>query len=165
MATPNRRRPRPPKAKSRDTGPDARASRVRHLLDAQFRLEDALETAEEDDIIATLETSTGKGSLEITKAMDDYLQRSFSNKNQSFAVTDERKAALRELRKSATKERLVPSDLKKERLGRATESLVITSKAVDGNGNEALGWEPKRYKVLDSKDPRKTAYVCIYIDC
>jgi len=64
-----------------------------------------------------------------------------------------------------TEELLVPSDSKKERLGRAIESLVRTFKTTDDNGNEALEWEPKRYRVLDTKDPRKTAYVRIYIDC
>jgi hypothetical protein len=134
-------------------------SRVRHLLDAQLRLEDALETAEKDDIIATLETSIEKGRLEITKAMDDYLQRPFSSKNQSFALTDEERAALLELRKSITEELLVPSDLTKERLDGAIESLARTFKTADGNGNEALEWEPKRYRVLESKDPRTTAYI------
>jgi outer membrane lipopolysaccharide assembly protein LptE/RlpB len=86
-------------------------------------LEDALETAEEDDIIAALETSIGKGTLEITKAMDDYLQRPFSSKGQSFAATYEERAALRELRKFVTEELLVPSDLGKEWLGEAIESL------------------------------------------
>ena len=74
-------------------------SRVRYLLDAQLRLEDTLEIVEDDDLIATLETPIGKGNLEITKAMDDYLQRPFSSKNQSFALTDEERAALRDLRK------------------------------------------------------------------
>ena len=124
-----------------------------------------LETAEEDDIIATLVTSVGKGILEITKAMDDHPQRPFSSKNQSFAFTYEERAALRELRKVVIEELLAPSDLKKEELGRATESLLRTFKTTDGNGNEALGWEPERYKVLDSKDPRKTGYVRIYIHC
>lgn len=91
--------------------------------------------------------------------MDDYLQRPFSSKNQSFAVTYEERAALRELRKVVTEELLAPSDLKKEQLGRAIESLVRTFKTTDGNGNEALEWESKRYRVLDTKDPRKSAYV------
>ena len=104
-------------------------------------MEDALEIAEEDDIIATLETSIGRGNHKITKAMDDYLQRPFSSKNQSFAVTYEERAALRQLRKVVREELLVPSDLKKEQLGRAVESLLTTFKITDGNDNEEVGAE------------------------
>jgi hypothetical protein len=171
MATLNRRRLRAPKSKSEETGPDAHVSRVRHLLDAQLRLEDALETAEDDGVIITMETSLGKGNLELIKAMNNYLQRPFSSKSQSFAVTNEERAALRELRKSITEELLVPSDLTKERLDGALESLARTFKITDGNGNgngkeaaEALEWEPKRYRVLDDKDPRKTGCVRIHIN-
>jgi hypothetical protein len=131
-------------------------------------LEDALETAEDDTVITTMETRLGKGNLELTKAMNDYLQRPFSGKSQSFGVTDEERAALRELRKSITEELLVPSDLTKERLDGAVESLARAFKIIHGNGNEAaeaLEWEPKRYRVLDDKDPRKTGCVCIHIDC
>jgi hypothetical protein len=109
-----------------------------HLLDAQLRLEDALETAEDDDVITTLETSLEKGSLDRTKAMNDYLQHPFSSKNQSFAVTDEERVVLREPLKSVTERLLVPSDLDKEQLGSAIESLVRTFKTTDGNGNEAV---------------------------
>ena len=69
MATINRRRPRAPKAKPKEAGLDAHVGRLRHLLDAQLRLAEALE------------------------------------------------------------------------------------------------WEPKRYRVLDDKDPRKTGCVRIHIDC
>ena len=49
MATLNRRRPRAPKAKPKEAGPVAYVGRLRHLLDAQLTLEDALETAEDDN--------------------------------------------------------------------------------------------------------------------
>ena len=131
-------------------------------------MEHALEIAEEEDVITTMEISLRKGTLELTKAMTDYLQRPFSGKNPSFVVTDEERAALRELRKSVTEELLVPSDLNKEQLDSAIESLVRAFKRADDNANEAVGaseWEPKRYRVMDDKDPRKTGCVRVHDDC
>jgi hypothetical protein len=72
----------------------------------------------------------------------------------------------KELRKFITEELLVPSDLTKERLDGAIESLARTFKITDGNGKEAakaLEWEEKRYRVLDDKDPRKTGAVYAFI--
>jgi hypothetical protein len=119
MATINRRRPRAPKAKPKEAGPDAHVGRLRHLLDAQLTLEDALETAEDDSVITTMERSLGKGNLELTKVMNDYLQRPFSGGSQSFTITDE--------------ELFVPSDLAKEQLDGAIKSLTRTFKVTDDN--------------------------------
>jgi hypothetical protein len=164
MATLNRRRPRGPKAKPKEAGPVAYVGRLRHLLDAQLTLKDALETAEDDDVVTTVERALERGNVELTEVISDYLQRPFSGGNRGHPITDGERAALRELRKSVTEELFVPSNFTKERLDAAIKSLV---KVTDDNDEtaEALEWEPERYRVLDNKDPRKTGCVRIYIGC